>query len=131
MGIVLAGSAVHRTGAVGYSQYQGAVSPSGTPVVAGRGLVPALDWTGGGVSEDDPELPDWVEDEYGGLHEGLENVEVVATVVEDVTVDDFDDLPEGFVLVPMEVAVEPIPTETVKRGPGRPKGSTNKKAKVG
>jgi hypothetical protein len=42
--------------------------------------------------DEDPELPDWVEEEYGGLHEGLETAEIVS-----------------------------VETKQVKRGPGRPR----------
>ena len=66
---------------VPYSGYVGAVAKVGNTSVSGNGIVPALDWTGEAYSGDvDPELPDWVEEEYGGLHEGLENAPIQAKV---------------------------------------------------
>lgn len=137
MAIVPVGAAIGSGRTVAYSQYGAAVRPVGETAVGAGTIVPALDWSGTVGSEDDPELPDWVDEEYGGLHEGLETVEVVAgepapvTVsdengtVSDIDVIDFDALPEGFNLVPVEVVMEPE-VAPVKRKPGRPKGSTNK-----
>lgn len=82
---------------VPFSGYMGAVKKVGDTAVGGNHIVPALDWTGASFEEvdDDPELPDWVEEEYGGLHEGLEQAPIKAE--------------SDFVEVP------------VKRKPGRPR----------
>ncbi len=84
MGIVPVGGGY--SGSVPASQYRGGSVVSSTQIaVGGREIVPALDWTGEAyqdevVAVDDPELPDWVEEEYGGLHEGLENAPIQAEV---------------------------------------------------
>ena len=85
MGIVPVGG---TSSSVPFSGYLGAVKKVGDVAVGGNHIVPALDWTGAYSEEedvtaavdDDPELPDWVEEEYGGLHEGLENAPVKAEV---------------------------------------------------
>lgn len=105
MGIVssysLSGAGV--AGAVPATQYLGATSQVGHVAVGGRHIVSAVDWNGSDSEEvddfvwqkpemvdvvsvetetvaadDDPELPDWVEEEYGGLHTGIENADISA-----------------------------------------------------
>lgn len=100
MGIVPVGGGGN---VVPFSGYVGAVKKVGDTAVGGNHIVPALDWTGASFEEvdDDPELPDWVEEEYGGLHEGLEQAPIKAE--------------SDFVEVPLKAEVP------VKRKPGRPR----------
>lgn len=99
VGIVSVGDG---SGGVPFTAYRGAVAQVGHTSVGGHRIVPAVDWTG--TASEDPELPDWVEEEYGGLHEGLEQA--------DITFQDETEL-----MAELEQSAVPPP----KRAPGRPR----------
>ena len=93
------------SGAVPATEYLGRTRMPGSAHVGGGEVVPFVQPGRPQGEVDDPELPEWVQEEYGGLHEGLESAEVTFQA-ETVTDDEIEEF----------VALTPAPKKR-----GRPK----------